>query len=113
MTITVTVTTAVMNQEQGHVQTQGKICHDQILPNTAVFTKCAHQAPVVQRADNFIQWIRRYPGEQMYSKECFWQVSHTISYLNLTYASTTFTNNRQIGKILHTFYLLDSDLSSG
>ena len=24
------------------------------------------QAPVVQRADNFIQWISRHPVEQMY-----------------------------------------------
>lgn len=43
MMITVTVMMAVMNQEQGHVQTQGKICHDQILPNTPVFTKLARQ----------------------------------------------------------------------
>ena len=25
------------------------------------------QAPAVQRADNFIHWISRYPAEQMYS----------------------------------------------
>ena len=41
-----------------------------------------HLAPVVQRADNFIQWISRYPALQMYSKERFWQVFLTIPYLN-------------------------------
>ena len=67
-------------------------------------------APVVQRADN---WISRYPAEQIYSNQCFWQVFHTIPFLNLTYASTLFTNYRIIVKILHTFYLPDSKLSSG
>ena len=37
--------------------------------------------PVVQRADNFIQWISHYPAVQMYSKQRFWQVFHTIPYL--------------------------------
>ena len=71
------------------------------------------QAPVVQRADNFIHWISHYPEEQMYSNECFWQGFHTISFLNLTYASNLFTNYGTIGKILHTFYLPDSELFSG
>ena len=71
------------------------------------------QAPVVQRVDNFIHWISRYPAEQMYFNQCFWQVFHTIPFLNLTYASTPFTNYRNIVKILHTFYLPDSELSSG
>ena len=26
-------------------------------------------APVVQRADNFIRWINRYPADKMYFKE--------------------------------------------
>ena len=47
----------------------------------------------------------------MYSNQCFWQVFHTTPFLNLTYASTLFTNYRTIVKILHTFYLLDSELS--
>ena len=64
-----------------------------------------HLVPVVQRADNFIHWISRYPAEQMYSNQRFWQVFHAIPYLNLTYASTQFTNFRIIGKILLTFYL--------
>ena len=72
-----------------------------------------HLAPVVQRVDNFIHWISHYPAEYMYSNQCFWQVFHTIPFLNLTYASTLFTNYRTIIKILHTFYLLDSKLSSG
>ena len=72
-----------------------------------------NQASVVQRADNFIHWISRYLAEQMYSNQRFWQVFHAIPYLNLTYASTLFTNFRIIGKILHTFWLPDSNLSSG
>ena len=72
-----------------------------------------HLAPVDQRVDNFIHWISHYPEEQMYSNQCFWQVFHTIPFLNLTFASTLFTNYRTIGKILHTFYLPDSELSSG
>ena len=72
------------------------------------------EAPVVQRVDNFIRhWISRYTAEQMYSNQCFWQIFHTIPFLNLTYTSTLFTNYRTIVKILHTFYLPDSDLSSG
>ena len=43
----------------------------------------------------------------MYSNECFWQGFHTISFLNLTYACTLFTNHRTIGKILHTFSFHD------
>ena len=70
-------------------------------------------APVVQRVDNFIHWISQYPAEQMYSNQRFWQVFRTIPYLNLTYASPPSTNYRAIEKILHTFHLLDSDLSSG
>ena len=68
---------------------------------------------VVQRADNFIHWISRYPALQMYSNQCFWQPPfHTIPFLNLTNASTLFTNYRTIRKILRTFYLPDSELSS-
>ena len=70
-------------------------------------------APVVQRADIFIHWISCFPEEQMYSNQCFWQVFHAIPFLNLTYSSTLFTNYRTIVKILHTFYLPDSELSSG
>ena len=33
----------------------------------------------------------------MYSNQCFWQVFHTIPFLNLTYASTLFTNNEITG----------------
>ena len=72
-----------------------------------------NQAPVVQKADNFIQWISCYPAEQMYSNQCFWQVFHTMPFLNLTYASTLFSNYRTIGKFLHTFCLPDGDLSNG
>ena len=77
--------------------------------------RSALQAPVVQRADNFIHRISRYPAEQMYFHQRFWQVFHAIPYLNLSYASSLFTNYRAIVhvKILHTFYLLDSELSSG
>ena len=64
-----------------------------------------HLAPVVQRADNFIHSISSYPAEQMYS--------NTTPFLNLTHASTLFINYRFIEKILHTFYLPDSELSSG
>ena len=34
------------------------------------------QAAVVQRADNFIQWISHYPVVQMYTKQRFWQASY-------------------------------------
>ena len=71
------------------------------------------QAPVVQRADTLIHWISHYTAGQMYSNQCFWQVFHTIPYLNLIYAFTLSTSYRAIRKILHTFYLPGSDLSSG
>ena len=49
-------------------------------------------APVVQRADNFVHWISRYPAERIYSSQWFCKVFLTITFLNLTYASTLFTN---------------------
>ena len=39
-------------------------------------------APVVQRVDNFIQWISCYTADKMYSNESFWQDFHTIPYIN-------------------------------
>ena len=62
-------------------------------------------AAVVQRADDFIQWISHYPVMQMYTKQRFWQVLnfHTIPHLNYIYASTLYTNYRAIRKFLHTF----------
>ena len=39
----------------------------------------------------------------MYSNQSFWQVFHTIPYLNQTDASTLYTNYGAIGKFLHTF----------
>ena len=53
-----------------------------------IHTRNVDHALVVQRADNFIHWISRYLAEQMYCNHCFWQVFHTISFLNLTYTST-------------------------
>ena len=72
-----------------------------------------NQAPVVQRADNFIQWISHYLAVQIYSKQRFWQVFHTIPYISKTYASTLYTtadttDYRVIGE-----FLPHSDLSSG
>ena len=55
-------------------------------------------APVVQRADNFIQRISHYPAVQMYSKQRFWKVFHITPC-----ASTLYTNYRAIGEFLHTF----------
>ena len=47
--------------------------------NNKIYNK---QASVVLRADNFIHWISRYPAEQMYSSQYFWQVfRHTIPVL--------------------------------
>ena len=48
-------------------------------------------APVVQRAGNFIHWISRYPAVQMDSNRRFWQVFHTIPYLNQTDTSSLCT----------------------
>ena len=90
----------------------------QRVDNSIQLVKCTstnelHLTPVVQRADNFIHWISRYPAEQIYTNQCFCKVFHTIPFLNLTYASTLFTNYKTIMKILHTFYLPDSELFSG
>ena len=68
--------------------------------------------PSCSKRGQLFHWISRYPAKQMYSNQCFWQVFHTIPFLNLTFASTLFTNYRTSGKILHTFYLPDSELSS-
>ena len=71
------------------------------------------QASVVQRADNFIQWISYCLADKMYSNPSFWQVFHTIPYSNKTDASILYANFRVIGKFLRTFYLPQSDISSG
>ena len=71
------------------------------------------QAPVVQRVDKLYSLDKSLSsGANVLQLTLLASFPHN-PILNLTYASTLSTNYRAIVKILHTFHLPDSDLSSG
>ena len=68
--LSITEWTGVQTQKLTHCWNLDKISH-QLCPEYDI----GHQTRVVQRADNFIQWISCYPADKMYCK--FFTQSHT------------------------------------
>ena len=69
-------------------------------------------APVVQRPDNFIRWIRHYSGSKIYFTLNVVQGFGTLP--NLTVVGDAYSLvQEEILKYLHRLKLSDSDLSTG
>ena len=70
-------------------------------------------APVVQRTDNFICWIRHYSGSQIYFTLNVVQGFRTLPNLTVVRVCILACTRALILKSLHRLKLSDSDLSTG
>ena len=71
------------------------------------------QAPVVQRPDNFIRWIRHSSASKIYFTLNVVQGFRTFPNLAVVLERAYLLVHEEILKSLHMLKLLDSDLSTG